>query len=238
MRELQGADELRTLPKNQEAPMNRSKHIISVITLVFAITALASAQMGMRQTQLPRGVFRPVVGQGAVYETTKASDPKSTIEFDVVGKDSVDGKDAYWLEFTISGTQMGDILSKIEVVVDAGVTYTARTIMQMANNPPMEMPAAMSSKTRTPVEIKDKADDLGSESVTTPAGTYSCEHYRAKDGSGDAWVSDKVTPFGLVKSVDKDGSTFTLVKTVTGATDKITGTPVPFNPMLLMGRGR
>ena len=62
--------------------------------------------------------------------------------------------------------------SKIEMVVDAGVTYTARTIMQMGNNPPMEMPAAMSSKAQTPVEIKDKADDLGSESVTTPAGTF------------------------------------------------------------------
>ncbi len=217
--------------------MNHAKHIIFVISLLLAMAAVAGAQMGMRQTQLPRGVFHPVVGQGAVYETTKTSGPKNTIEFDVVGKDSVDGKDAYWLEFTIPGTEMGDVLSKIEMVVDAGVTYTARTIMQMGNNPPMEMPAAMSSKTRTPVEIKDKADDLGSESITTPAGTYSCEHYRAKDGSGDAWVSDKVTPFGLVKSVDKDGSTFVLVKTVTGATDKITGTPVPFNPMMFMGRG-
>ena len=46
-----------------------------------------------------------------------------------------------------------------------------------------------------------------------------------------------MTPFGLVKSVDKDGSTFTLVKIITGATDKITGTPVPFNPMMFMGRG-
>ena len=217
--------------------MNRSKHIISVITLLFAMATVAGAQMGLRQTQLPRGVFHPVVGQGAVYETTKASDSKNAIEFDVVGKDSVDGKDAYWLEFTIHDTQMGDVLSKIEMVVDAGVTYTARTIMQMGNNPPMEMPAAMSSKTRTPVEIKDKADDLGSESVTTPAGTYSCEHYRAKDGSGDAWVSENVTPFGLVKSVDKDGSTFTLVKIVTGASDKITAAPVPFNPMMFMGRG-
>src|SRR4029077_10114916 len=97
--------------------------------------------------------------------------------------------------------------------------------------------APMSSKAQTPVEIKDKADDLGSESVTTPAGTFSCEHYRAKDGSGDSWVSDKVTPFGLVKSVDKDGSTLTLLKTTSGVTDKITAAPVPFNPMMFMGRG-
>ena len=220
--------------------MNRAKHIFFVVSLVFAIAVVAGAQMqmGMRQTQLPRGVFRPVVGQGAVYEMTNTSGPKNTIEFDIVGKDSVNGKDAYWLEFTINGTEMGDVLSKVEMVVDAGVTSTARTIMQMGNNPPMEMPAAMASKVQRPVEIKDKADDIGSESVTVPAGTYTCEHYRAKDGTGDVWLSDKVNPFGLVKSVDKDGSTVVLVKTVAGATDKITAAPVPFNPMMLMGRGR
>src|ERR1700722_5588688 len=132
--------------------MNRSKSIMVVITLVFAVAAATGAQMGMRQTELPRGVFRPVVGQGAIYEKADTGSPKRNIEFDVVGKDSVNGKDAYWLEFTMTGTEMGDVLAKVEMVVDAGVTYTARTIVQMGNNPPMELPAAMSSKTRTPVE--------------------------------------------------------------------------------------
>ena len=216
--------------------MIRPYRVFFVACLVFAVAAAAGAQMNLRQTELPRGVFHPVIGQGAVYATTNASGPKNNMEFDVVGKDSVDGKDAYWLEFTMTGTQMGDVLAKIEMVVDSGVTYTARTIVQLGNNPPMEMPAAMASNKRTPTEIKDKADDLGSESVTVPAGTFSCEHYRMKDGTGDAWISDKVTPFGLVKSQDKDSSTV-LVKTVGGVTDKITAAPVPFNPMVFMGRG-
>jgi hypothetical protein len=236
MRKLQHADDREPLPNNQEAEMKRSKHILAAVSLVFAMTAVAGAQMGMRPTQLPRGVFHPVVGQGAVYATTDSSGPKHNMEFDVVGKDSVNGKDAYWLEFTMTGTEWGDVLSKIEMVVDGGVTYTAKTIVQLAGNPPMEMPAAMTTKTQTPTEIKDKADDLGSESVTVPAGTFSCEHYRMKDGTGDAWVNETVTPFGLVKSQSKDSSTV-LLKTVSGATDKITGTPVPFNPMMLMGRG-
>jgi len=217
--------------------MKSLKHTLATASLVFVMAAAAGAQMGMRQTQLPRGVFRPVVGQGALYEKADSGSPKRNVEFNVVGKDSVNGKDAYWLEFNIPDTPMGEVVSKIQVVVDNGVTYTARTIVQMAGNPPMEMPAAMSSKAQTPVEIKDKADDLGSESVTTPAGTFSCEHYRAKDGSGDSWVSEKVTPFGLVKSVDKDGSTLTLLKTTSGVTDKISAAPVPFNPMMFMGRG-
>lgn len=217
--------------------MKPSKYTFATASLVFVMAAATGAQMGMRQTQLPRGVFHPVVGQGALYEQADSSGPKRNVEFDIVGKDSVNGKDAYWLEFTMTGTEMGDIISKIQMVVDAGVTFTAKTIVQMGGSPPMEMPAAMTTKTQTPTEMKDKADDLGSESVATPAGTFSCEHYRMKDGTGDAWISDKVSPFGLVKSVEKDGSTLTLLKTISGATDKLTGTPVPFNPMLLMGRG-
>ncbi len=188
--------------------MKPSKYTFATASLIFVMAAATGAQMGMRQTQLPRGVFHPVVGQGALYEQADSSGPKRNVEFDIVGKDSVNGKDAYWLEFTMTGTEMGDIISKIQMVVDAGVTFTAKTIVQMGGSPPMEMPAAMTTKTQTPTEMKDKADDLGSESVTTPAGTFSCEHYRMKDGTGDAWISDKVSPFGLVKSVDKDGSTF------------------------------
>ena len=238
MRGIHGGGGPPTAPTNVETPMKRATHILFVLCLVFAATLVVHAQMNMRQTQLPRGVFRPVIGQGAVYEMASTSGPKNTVEFDIVGKDSVNGKDAYWLQFTMNGTDMGDILSKVQLVLDNGVTSTARTIIQMGNNPPMEMPAAMASKAQRPTEIKDKADDLGSESVTVPAGTFSCEHYRAKDGSGDAWVSDKVSPFGLVKSVDKDGSTTVLVKQITGATDKLTAAPVPFNPMMFMGRGR
>ena len=209
----------------------------AVVAVLFLTTSVgAFAQMGMRQTQLPRGIFHPVVGNGAVYEMTDTSMPKRTVEFDIVGKDTVNGKDAYWVEFNFPDTGMGDMIAKTQAVLDGGVTYTARTIMQMGNRPPMELPASMNAKPQPqPIDIKDKADDLGSESVTTPAGTFVCEHFRMKDGTGDAWVSDKVSPFGLVKSQSKD-STMILVKTVTGATDKITGTPVPFNPMMMMQR--
>ena len=219
--------------------MNRWIPILFVISPVLAVAAAAGAQMGMRQTTLPRGIFQPVVGAGAAYESAGPSGPKQTIEFDVVGKDSVNGKDAYWLEWTFPDTQMGNILVKTEVVLDSGYTFVAKSIAQMAGGPPMEMPSQMSptSNQKQPADLRTSADDLGSESVTTPAGTFSCEHWRMKDGKGDGWISDKVSPFGLVKSVDKDGSTLVLVKVISNATDKITGTPVPFNPLLLMGRG-
>ncbi len=41
-------------------------------------------------------------------------------------------------------------------------------------------------------------------------------------------------PISLVKSVEKDGQTTVLVKTVTDAKDQITGTVQPANPMMFM----
>jgi hypothetical protein len=100
----------------------------------------------------------------------------------------------------------------------------------------MEMPQQMTGRMANqsvPSDIRSVAEDVGSESITVPAGTFSCEHYRMKDGSGDSWVSNKVAPFGVVKHQGKD-STMVLTKVITGAKDKIIGTPQPFNPMGMM----
>jgi hypothetical protein len=103
----------------------------------------------------------------------------------------------------------------------------------MGNRPPMEMPTNMmkSGAQKQAADIRDRAEDVGSESITTPAGTFTAEHYKMKDGSGDAWVAPKAGPYGLVKFQGKDTS-MVLTKVITDAKDKITGTPVPFNPMM------
>ena len=54
-----------------------------------------------------------------------------------------------------------------------------------------------------------------------------------KDGSGNTWVTTKVSPFGVVKHEGTD-STMVLTKVITDAQDKIVGTPQPFNPMQMM----
>jgi len=121
-------------------------------------------------------------------------------------------------------------------VTDAGVT-TMKMVMQMPGQPPMEMDGGMppGGRMNTAVanNIADKAEIVGTESVTVPAGTFSCTHYRMKDGTGDAWVSDKVSPWGLVKSQDKDSS-IVLAKVITDAKDHIIGTPQKFDPMQMM----
>lgn len=196
------------------------------------LPGFASAQMGMHAGPAMRGILNPVVGSGGQYEMTTEKGTKMVMEIAVVGKESVGGKDGYWFEMTMANTSMGQMITKTLTVVDGADTVVSRMIMQMPNRPPMEMPTQMtkSSAQKQPADIRDRAEDLGSETVTSPAGTFTAEHYKMKDGSGDAWVAPKAGPYGLVKFQGKDTS-MVLTKVITDAKDKITGTPQPFNPM-------
>jgi hypothetical protein len=191
--------------------------------------------MGMRAPATPQGLFNPIVGQGAQYEMQDANGEKRTIEFGVVGKESVDGKDGYWMEVSFESSQMGPMVVKTLTSNDSSHLVTSRVIMQMGSRPPMEMTQMMRGMNNQPqpADIRTSAEDAGSESITVPAGTFTCEHYRMKDGSGDTWVSSQITPFGVVKHTGKDSSMI-LTKVITDAKDKITGTPTQFNPAQMM----
>jgi hypothetical protein len=204
-----------------------------IFMLAAMLPRFAGAQMGMHAGPAMRGIFNPVVGSGGEYEMTTDQGTKTMMEIAVVGKESVDGKDGYWFEMTVASVSMGQMTSKTLTVLDGQDTVVSRMIMQMGNRPPMEMPTQMykANSQKQPADIRDRAEDVGSETVTTPAGTFAAEHYKMKDGSGDAWVAPKAGPYGLVKFQGKD-STMVLTKVITDAKDKITGTPQPFNPMM------
>ncbi len=201
--------------------------------LVATIVLVANAQMGMHGGPQLRGILHPTVGLGGQYEITTGKGDKMVMEMVIVGKETVDGKDAYWFENTMANTQMGEMVTKALTVVDGQETYVSRMIMQMPGRPPMEMPAQMVQMhgQKRPTDIRGDAADIGQESVTTPAGTFATEHYQMKDGSGDMWIADKAGPYGLVKFQGKD-TTMLLTKVITDGKDKITGTPQPFNPMM------
>jgi hypothetical protein len=214
----------------------------------FATVGMGSvrAQIGagmLGQAPQPRGIFNPIVGSGAQYEYQSTGKEKRTLEIVVVGKEAVEGKDGYWVETTMPGTPMGDVVAKALMIFDGSTATIEKMVMQMPGAPPMDMSAQMGragaqkNGQKETIDIRDKADKVGSESVTTPAGTFNADHYRMKDGTGDFWISDKVSPYGVIKGEGRDQNMM-LVKVVTDAKDKITGTPVPFNPMLLMQRGQ
>lgn len=220
----------------------RLRHM-EVMLAVVALALPLAAQMGMGPTRLPTlsGVWHPVVGVGAAYERTMTADgDKMQIEVTVVGKDDLAGKTGYWLEMAITGGKIpgGQMLMKeLMAVGDDGVS-ASKMIMQPPGMQPMEMdlnmnPAGRSMRESTPADIHEKAEVVGTESVTVPAGTFSCEHLREKDGSNDIWISDKVSPWSLVKYRDSK-STMVLTKVITDAKDRITGTPTKFDPMQMM----
>jgi hypothetical protein len=189
----------------------------------------ASAQMFGRPPEI-NGVWNPVVGSGSAYEMDHQGQ-KTQLEMAVVGKEMIDGKEGYWLEITTQSPRTGgEVVMKQLVVLDGPSTQIERMIVQPAGQQPMEfsmngmMMKGNAQQQTKPADVRDRAEEVGKESVTTPAGTFVCEHYRLKDGSGDVWVSKDVKPYGLVKSQTKD-STMILTKVLRDAMDKITGTP-------------
>jgi hypothetical protein len=75
----------------------------------------------------------------------------------------------------------------------------------------------------------EKWHSVGNESITVPAGTFSCEHWTKDEGKGDVWVSAKVSPMGMVKMMDEN-ETMVLTRLISDAKSHITGTPVKFDP--------
>jgi hypothetical protein len=209
--------------------------LLAVAALVFANPSSMRAQMMGRGPSMPGGLLNPTVGASSEYETTEEDGKKVSIEFAVVGKEPVNGKDGFWLEMSTGGSR-GEMVTKTLIVPAGASTAPSRVIVQMGGGPAMEMPTQMLQRmgsAQPTADIRSSADLVGSESVTTPAGTFSCDHYRMKDGSGDTWVSSKVAPLGVVKHQGK-GSSMILTKVTSDAKDKITGPVQPFNPQLMM----
>jgi hypothetical protein len=217
--------------------MRRIWLLLAAAIVCYGLQAPVRAQMGMHRPDLS-GVFHPVVGAGAVYSVEmQGGAQKSTMEIAVVGKEQVNGKDGYWIEMGFADPRSGGMMyMKSLTVVDGQNMVTSRMIMQMAGQPPMEMSTQMmgmhGNKPQS-TDVRGTAERVGTETITTPAGTFSCEHWRQKDGSSDTWISDKVAPWSLVKMVGKN-QTMTLLRTITDAKTHITGTPTKFDPMEMM----
>ncbi len=211
------------------------KRMIWLVLLLLAFVVPANAQMGMdifRRPAITKAIH-PVVGKGAEYQTVdKGSADKPTVmELGVVGKESVDGKDAYWMQFA-------DIREGKTTVGKALVTpddfQFHRMIMEVPGQGAMEMPMNMSPKAKA--DMNEKMSDwhsVGSDTITVPAGTFSCEHWRNDKDHSDIWTTDKVTPFGMVKEVRSDRTTV-LVKVLDSVPDRITGPVKKFDMQQMM----
>ena len=209
---------------------------LQVIFIAFVLCAflatLAHAQMGgldFFKKNAISSIFHPVVGAGAAYQSLDSGSgaAKHDMEMVVVGKESVGAQEGYWLEFSLNEKQ-GPMYSKVLITKDDFQMH--KIVFQMNGMPAMEMPFNPNSGEGQKMRDEmTKWSQVGNETITVPAGTFACVHWKKNDGKGDIWASDKVSPVGMVKSVEPS-STLVLVKVISDAKDHITGPVQPFNP--------
>jgi hypothetical protein len=209
---------------------------ISVAALCLGLSSKSGAQMGMNLFQKPAiaKFINPVVGKGAQYETIRTNSNREkvrTMEMGVVAKESIDGKEGFWMQMVTTDNKGEPMLAK--TLVSREDFQFHKMIIQM-NGQAMEMPFNPNANRESKIEESMKEWRLvGTESITVPAGTFVCEHWRNDKKESDLWASDKITPFGMVKQVGKT-ETMVLTKVLTDVPDRITGPVSKFDPQLMM----
>jgi hypothetical protein len=218
------------------------KRIVLLLPAIVVCTTMAyrsSAQFpGMPSIQRPNiaNIFHPVVGMGAAWEETKQGGKKSTLEMSIVGKEMVGTREAFWMEVGTSAEVPGSLHYGKMLVTPEDFAFHKMITMMPGSAQPIEIDMESTMAHRQTLEKNlDKWHSVGTETITVPAGTFSCDHWTKDDGKGDVWVSSKVSPMGMVKSADT-GQTMVLVKLITDAKTHITGTPVKFDPQMMRNR--
>jgi hypothetical protein len=183
------------------------------------------------------GLQNPTVGSGAEYMMTSKGKEMDMATV-ALGKEDVDGAAGYWMETRMTSAELGgEMVMKTLTVISPTASGIKRMIMQQPGKPPMEMPAMMMSMMQqhqppptTPTGSASgkggMGELVGTESVTVPAGTFSCQHYRnqGNNGTSDLWISMQVTPYGLVKMTGPD-TTMVLKKVLANESSHIKGEP-------------
>jgi len=225
--------------------MGNTKRAVMMVVVLLAVTVGLWAQrpgrggMGGMFGNMPTmpGLQNPTVGSGAEY-VMNTKGKEMDVATVVLGKEDVNGSPGYWMEMRMTSPDLGgEMVMKSLTVVSATESGVKRMIIQRPGQPPMEMSGMMMSMMQqhqgqptTPAAggggKGDRGELVGTESVTVPAGTFSCQHYRSQGNNGpvDVWVSMEVTPYGMVKMTSPDSS-MALKKVLTNETSHIHGEP-------------
>ena len=217
--------------------MNRTLIGLLVLGVCIGLSPVANAQFGGSLFHKPNigDIFHPVVGEGAVYEEQHKDGTKTPLEMYTVGKEMTDdGKEAYWFEVGHMEKSSGELKYSKMLVTKDNFEIKRMIFVMPHSQQPMEIPVNINQKTKDKIEAeKEKWHQVGMEPVTVPAGTFLCQHWAKDDGTENIWVSSKISPLSMVKAVRNDTTTV-LVKTASGVTTHITGTPQKFDPQMMM----
>ncbi len=196
-----------------------------LFVLLFCFQTATSAQGPMMGSPRLKGEFKPVLGAWAQYRLKGGDMPSSTMKIAIVGKEG----SYYWYE-TITEQGGETTIAKMLVSGDPGNSKAVkRFIVKNGGEPAMEMPVTESAKPAGPREAPCTMVDKGNETVSVPAGTFRARHLQFTCGNerGDTWASEKVPPYGIVKSTTR-GMEMILTGYGMGAKTAITETPRKF----------
>lgn len=219
--------------------------------------AAAFAPLGVAQpggggsTPLATDLKKVVVGSWAEYAMSMGA-MNAKARWALVARDAK----AVTIEMTMEGGPMAQMGGKMTMKMIVAPDPTSvekpvkQIVMQLGENDPMEMPAAMAGGGSQKFEKPDPKKLVGKETLKTPAGTFATQHYQDKNEKGtvDMWVLESVGPLGLVKTIftPKPGApagpgtppgpvTMELTAQGKGAKAIVTKPAGPFNPAALMG---
>jgi hypothetical protein len=186
-------------------------------------------------------MMTPKVGSWAKYQLVSGGDTTGTMRLALVGAEKRNGTDMVWVENSMQSDRGPMIMEMLVPGFPYDGSGVQEMIMKFGDRPAMkaspQMMGMMQRRAGSNPALSFKANCehmklVGSETVTTPAGTFSTQHFKNDLNQSDAWISSKV-PFGMVKVVapsrNREGNetttTMTLLDSGSGATKSITETP-------------
>ena len=185
-------------------------------TLFAAVMAVGAAGLCADNAERIRDFEKlknPKVGQWVFYEMRDAATgAKLTLRQSIVGKETVDGKDAYWLETEVMPRRGNRSVTKMLVRENpSDPANVLKIIEQIGTAPPREVPVPKPDerveKDRRAKAKKTRIEEVGKETFNTKAGPVETRHFRLKspDGSTEIWTSDKVGLSGVVRKMGPSG---------------------------------
>jgi hypothetical protein len=188
---------------------------VAVPALLFAAVPFgAEAQAGKEP---PRffGIFATTVGAWSEYAVTESDTGKrSTMRNSIVGKEG----DSFWYEVAITEDGVRNIIKMFLKGDPNNPENIQRLVMKNGEQPAQEMPrefvmmgrrmATTMFETRSGSSVVNqpnlKVEELGTEQVTVPAGTFTVTRNRILDAAGKGLANydfnKDVLPFGVVRS--------------------------------------
>ena len=203
--------------------------------LITLLCALPLAAPAAQAQDVCSSITSLTVGQWAEYNVTvpEMGNQPFQVRMAIIGEEPKEGTPHYWYEMKMAAPQGNMIIQALVPGWPYEPAQIAGMVMKSGDQPAMRMSDQMigmmaSQAQKSPgervIEDCENAEQMGTESITVPAGTFDALHIRSTaDGKTDVWVSADV-PFGMIRMESAEGQ-MELTGHGGGATSSITETP-------------